>query len=655
LHYTSTDIYWTHAELCDDVRVVRHNLAGGTDFNDYSVTTFIEGTGVDEYHRVNSEVTRFQLGGFSGIMIIFAVNPAKRAINPAKLVDTVASTVISNIPLWHPAKGHHYDVALHNIDIQSDADPAGYAVTLDTNDLSSRAWNSQEVGKVWLDTSWLGYLPYYDSVIMPNVNDRLYAWGKLAPWADAKVYKWVKSSVAPTDYAALVTAQSTDTTIAQNDRASGTARSTVFKCTRATDVGAYGSWTKQPLVVEKLFGAYDIPAAPTLQLHSSYGWAKDDVADVYKNGILIKSGIVVSSGLTITVTTSPVFTVTENDIVTVVRPIHVPSAVELAYVPADHDGVTAQWTQSYEYTTDVVSSGSLSSGIVDTTSYYFWVENSTSRNTHDNTSLSPFEVELQLITIPTPYFVVQKPVDDPTLVAKYGYGLMQFGGVFSLGQLADQFLSVPVLYRQAIIRHASNYITDDNRFIVRFTRDFTLRDDQLADGTQMNLKDKHEKWYLFREKQQNTVPVELWNRLIEAMIGYTLADSTVRVPSLARELYDASTGSNTRYGLGVDQAFVDKNLAISTIVSYLEDPANNFYPLDIDNFFVYNNFNSPAAIQSAMNTIYTTFPANHVNAIWFSTLRDALTTKPKYKELMKTSWIALHGIRVLEVGGLFDD
>ena len=47
--------------------------------------------------------------------------------------------------------------------------------------------------------------------------------------------------------------------------------------------------------------------------------------------------------------------------------------------------------------------------------------------------------------------------------------------------------------------------------------------------------------------------------------------------------------------------------------------------------------------------------ATNVNNIWFETLSDALATRSKYKELMKTSWIAVHGIRVLEVGGLFDD
>jgi hypothetical protein len=41
--------------------------------------------------------------------------------------------------------------------------------------------------------------------------------------------------------------------------------------------------------------------------------------------------------------------------------------------------------------------------------------------------------------------------------------------------------------------------------------------------------------------------------------------------------------------------------------------------------------------------------------MWFETLHDAFSTKAKYKELFKTSWVALHGIRVLEVGGLFDD
>lgn len=734
LHAASGFIYWTHSSIHDSVRVLQHKLelvpdpnnpsVNIPDFDNYTVTSYVEGTGVQEYYRVNSRVTRFQISGFTDIMFLFDVNAAKRAINPAKLIDQVSNTVVSNIQLWHPALGYHYDVSAHNIDIQNDIDPALYAFTLNPNDVSPRAWNEHELGKVWLDTSHLGYLPYYDDVLIPNIDDRLYAWGKLAPWAAVKAYKWTKSTVPPSAWDALVTTQANDSTILQNDKATGTPRKPVFKRVRTSFTGtgsisgttltivgtptgtvAIGQiltgtgitagtkiiagsgttwtvsasqtvnsttitfvppftaveWTKQPLIREVYYGAFSFGNAlpsgivePTITLTNS-SWANNDLASIYVNGSLVAANLITNGTTVSTVGTG--LTVHEKDIIEVIRPLHTVTSTEAAFNPdvQDDGTIMVQWKQDYEYSTTVVTTGSVTTGFTPTTYYYFWVEGSISRNIQDKSSLSVLETAQLLETIPAPYFVVQKPKDDPTLTSKYGYGLTQFGVEWSLSQLADQFMDVPVLYRQAILRHASSYITDNDRFIVRFTRDFTLRDDLFANGRQMNLKDRHEQWVLIRENQQNTIHLDLWNRLTESMIGYKLTDSTIRVPSLERELYDAANKTSTRFGLGTDQAFVDKTLAINTVVSYLQNPTNDFYPINIDYFFEMHNFNSPAAIQAAMVEIYNTFPSSHVNAIWFNTLQDALTTKPKYKEIMKTSWVAIHGIQVLEVGGMFDD
>jgi len=264
---------------------------------------------------------------------------------------------------------------------------------------------------------------------------------------------------------------------------------------------------------------------------------------------------------------------------------------------------------------------------------------------------SLFEVAKQLTTIPTPYFVTQRPKDDPYLIERYGYGMVNYGSTFGLGVITDDDFQVPVLYREAIIRKVASYINDDDRYIVRFAHDWTLRNGL----TPTNLKNKHQEWMLFRREQTSTIPRELWDRLVESLIGHKLTDATIRVPALERELYDSMNGTDTRFGLGVDQAFVDRQLGLSTILGYLEDPGRDFSPVDINIFFANNSFDTSSNIISAMDTIYTTFNASHVNSMWFETLSDALSTRAKYKELMKTSWIALHGIRVLEVGGLFDD
>jgi hypothetical protein len=139
------------------------------------------------------------------------------------------------------------------------------------------------------------------------------------------------------------------------------------------------------------------------------------------------------------------------------------------------------------------------------------------------------------------------------------------------------------------------------------------------------------------------------------MIGYKLNDPTIRVPSLDRELYDERTGTDTQYGLGEGQAFVNGETALNTIMWYLTNPNNSFFPVSIDLFFKLNNFNTPTSIIKAMNDIYVTFNSKHTNAMFFEVLHDAFANKSKYADIFKTSMVALHGIRLIEVQGIYDD
>jgi hypothetical protein len=731
-------------------------------FAQYVTELYNPGTGIKEVTKVDSEVVRFNLGGFQDVILLFTLAPAKEKLSPAKLIDVKSSTVVQQIPMWDPARGHHSHVAIHNVDLMHDGDPARYEFTPNPNDSQENFWNEQEVGTMWLDTAELGYLSYYDDKVYPDVNERLYNWGTLAPWADVKVYQWTRSTVPPAQWDAEVIAQAGDTSIAQNNKATGTPRQAVFKRVRTTAPATFAvdpvntftttmtfttgdqvlfiadnlpdgiesgvkyivqttltpnvytltdpstedpvvittagvnvvvvpafvatDWNTQSLIRDRIIAPYAVghvldeigpmtvtwPLAVPLVLGSQRlfwtpsnpsAWvltgAGADLVDIYVNGVLLESGLSIVDNLDgkyYVVLANPL-TLNEYDIIDIVRPVHTITAAEAAFNPdAEDDGTTLiQWKTDYQYCLSTTTIGGTNVGSTTITYYYFWVQDSTDRNLSDSSSLSAFETRSQLVTIPTPYFVVQRPKDDPFLVEKYGYGMIEYGSIFSLGILTEADYQIPVLYREAIIRKVASYINDDDRYIVRFTRDWALRDDLTANGKQMNLKDKHEEWFMFRKEQTNTIPRELWDRMVESLVGFKLTDPSVRVPSLERELYDATYGSDTRFGLGVDQAFVDKTLGLSTVLSYLQNPANDFSPTDIDAFFAQQSFDTPAGIATAMDVIYNTFNASHVNSIWFETLLDAFSTRAKYKELMKTSWIALHGIRVLEVGGLFDD
>jgi len=151
------------------------------------------------------------------------------------------------------------------------------------------------------------------------------------------------------------------------------------------------------------------------------------------------------------------------------------------------------------------------------------------------------------------------------------------------------------------------------------------------------------------------VPRWLWDKLTESIVGYLLTDNTVRVPSYERELYDTEYDSDTQYGLGEGQAFTDGDLALQTVLQHLNDPENDFSPININSFFNQYSFDTNADIIEAMNYIYNNFSYLHVNAIFFDTLLDGLSKKIKYKDIFKTSMIAVHGIRPVEVGGFFDE
>ena len=211
-------------------------------------------------------------------------------------------------------------------------------------------------------------------------------------------------------------------------------------------------------------------------------------------------------------------------------------------------------------------------------------------------------------------------------------------------------------------------INADDRYVLRFTRNFVLRDDLRDSDDGSLLKTIHQEWEMFRQEQQFNVPQGLWNLMIESIIGQTLASlsgTAVRVPSLDRELFDLNNNTSTRIGISqTGQAFCDGERAWEAILQYLQDGDNDFAPIDIQVFFDTYNLLSltprtpgdAQTIADALTEIYNTFTFENVNRMFFSVLNTAaLPFQSKYEDLFKTSWVALHGIKILEVGGIFDD
>jgi hypothetical protein len=154
------------------------------------------------------------------------------------------------------------------------------------------------------------------------------------------------------------------------------------------------------------------------------------------------------------------------------------------------------------------------------------------------------------------------------------------------------------------------------------------------------LKTVHAEWTMIREQQLSTIPIIWWNKVIESIIGYSLDNSSIPVPSLQYQLYDQLNGTCFRFGLKPGQAFVNGTYALNTILDDLYNPVNTFEPMDIGTFFQIYSFDTPANIAIALDGMYNNFNNININRIFFKILHDALASNPQYEGIMKTSMVS---------------
>jgi hypothetical protein len=741
IHVSGTLAYFALDAIADDVVVIKRAFDAANDFSNFSPVYYPPGTVLGNVYQVNSGVIRFNKSDLTnGVFVIYTVGPSTDKINPAQLVDTAAGVVVNSLPLWDPARGIHYAPAARNLSYQVALDPAVYSSPVNPNNSTPYVWGANEVNRLWLDSSALGYVPYYDSSVFPNVTDRLVRWGQLAPWGAVNVYKWVQSTIPPQSWDAAVASQASDSSIPQSEKLTGTAKTSTYYRQRTPDTsvalvangGTYSittavgytkgdlvvvtsvgtmpagltpattyeiysvtpqngqylvtlydmtlnqpvtvtqsgtiafvpafqasDWKRYDMIVEQHYPAMElsVPAVnPTLILTDSRWNSSLDTADVYVNGSLLSAAISLVNN-TVSLTN---YTANENDIVVIVRTPHVVTTAEAAFDPATYDdgSVLTQWSYLYDYSVSSTTYGSTTTATVATTFYYFWVQDTTDTPTGTSTQQVPLmsssQVASTLETIPIPYFVVQLPELSNQLLAAFGYDNGPYGATFDSAISIEQFYESPVFYRQAIIRSIANEIDADNQYIIRFVRDLTLRTNMRSTLNGELKQQKHEKWLMIRRNQPNAIPRFLWTKLIESLVGYSLA-SGAPVPALDRVLYDDANNTSTQYGLGINQTMVNKSIGLTTVLSYLENTSNDFTPINIEEFLTANDFTTATGIITAMQAIYDTFPTEHVNSIWFETLLDGMTMQTQMKDVFKTSWVALHGVRILSVGGAFDD
>jgi hypothetical protein len=238
-NYVPLPLY-TQVEANDDTRWYSIDDLGTTlrfDANAISESVTVTGTGVQYitlkniYH--NGDTMAPVVTGPSGASIVSAnmlkvtqagtyevsgytwLNPTK--LSPIKLYDYSEQTLDLQLGLWHPAIGIHAYEPLEVINMVTDSDPANYSYTQQLTDnpnyMNLKPWGDNEVGRVWWDTSNLGYMPYYDATIFGSIESRLARWGKLADWASIDLYEWTESEFSPSQYNAQALLQQGDSTI----------------------------------------------------------------------------------------------------------------------------------------------------------------------------------------------------------------------------------------------------------------------------------------------------------------------------------------------------------------------------------------------------------------------------------------------------------
>jgi hypothetical protein len=631
----------------------------------------------------NNHITITSSDNFNYSVYVFSVSKQKH--NPAKLIDKQSKDVISSIMIWHPAVGFHYQVPISLIDIQRDNDPATYNNTISSGltgtmyyqeEFVPRTnWNSQEVGKIWLRTSSFGYTPYYDPIVYPNVSDRITNWGKPTDWSSFDVLQWTESPVTPENWDAYVISQASNTELDQYSLPSGTPMKVIYRRvninTDSTLPPTYSDYQRidtNPRI-QVLYdtissvSVFPVQFLEQIDLRLDHNIDNGQVVNVYVNGILKTTTHTTSIISTILnepptnpmdkdsykVGTIPTGdwtpfaigdivqwneTTSSWDVLTTGAEFDALSSVG-AYVTFDPTTLNVGDTITFEYPLFNVDVSTLPNTMIEytlftpytsvntidnqgnivDTKYYFWVMNKNVRPTATTLSLSEIK---SLLKVPSVPYMFMLGIDGT---------LQRFNSV--------------------VIRGISRFISQNDRFKVRFQTDASLRDDSDISSS-LTKKNVHTQWELFRQEQNVVISRTLWNKLTESVVGYKLHDDNTPVPSLDRVLYDQLNGSATRIGMGEGQSFVDKDLALNTIINEIENPNYDLSPIDKSAFLDTYSFDTPENILTAMDYIYNTFAYSDTNRIFFSCLHDAMSLKSEYGDIFKTSAIALHGIKILE-------
>lgn len=197
----------------------------------------------------------------------------------------------------------------------------------------------------------------------------------------------------------------------------------------------------------------------------------------------------------------------------------------------------------------------------------------------------------------------------------------------------------PVRYNEFFIKGLNNKLRINDNYKLRLTRDYTLRDEPYG----LDRKNVHNEWNYLRRNQRYKIDKKLWSHLIDTLCGESIFGQPISVNQY--KLYDDRNNSNKRFGLKDGQVLLDKNEAISVVIDSINNIGINyegFELMDMNEVFSDNR-----KIRSFMNELYNKAKVSHVNDIFFDVLLESLSKQKDYDGVLKSSFVSLHGIKLL--------
>lgn len=205
-------------------------------------------------------------------------------------------------------------------------------------------------------------------------------------------------------------------------------------------------------------------------------------------------------------------------------------------------------------------------------------------------------------------------------------------------------------YDAITISGLSYVVTKDDTFKLRFTRNFTLRDDP----QDLDLKDTHVEWTLIRPGQRTKIPEALWEKMVNSACGVDGAGNALPAPR--RVAYDERNGTRTQFGFGADQVLAPSELIKSTLLftilnTKLVDDSGSIPVPDYMTFLDFSQsdmwFESAESTRNTLTRIWNEGKVSQINELFFAVLEDILAANYELTDLFKTSRLSAYSIKVV--------